>query len=362
MKKHDKSNKKTGVVSTSVFFITLILLAAGLVFSVMAAITFGNADISLKDVYSVIGCELFKMKRFSAFAEGPVHDVVWLIRFPRVVLALAVGMGLSVCGVVMQAIVKNPLADPYILGVSSGASLGATFAIMLGVGSFLGDNFVGIMAFAGAMGTSFAVMAIANMGGRANAGKLILSGTAVSAVCSAFSSFIIYIVNDNNATAEVMRWTMGSLAGASWNRVAVILPIIAVCSVIFWTQYRNLNLMLLGDEVSITLGTNLHKSRTVYLILSSVIVGFAVYAAGMIGFVGLVIPHVIRILFGTDHKRLIPLSALLGSIFLIWADVACRIILRNSEMPIGILVSIIGAPCFIYLLVKRSYGFGGGKS
>ena len=214
----------------------------------------------------------------------------------------------------------------------------------------------------GAMLTSFAVMAIANIGGRANSGKLILAGTAISSVCSAFSSFIIYIANDNNATAEIMRWTMGSLAGAEWSRAVIILPVIFVCTLIFLTQYRNLNLMLLGDEVSITLGTNLQKSRTVYLILSSVIVGFAVYAAGMIGFVGLVIPHIVRMLFGTDHKRLIPLSALLGSVFLIWADVACRIILENSEIPIGILVSIIGAPCFIYLLIKRSYGFGGGKS
>ena len=218
------------------------------------------------------------------------------------------------------------------------------------------------MAFVGAMITSFMVMAIANMGGRANAGKLILAGTAVSSVCSAFSSFIIFMVNDNNATAEVMRWTMGSLSGADWSRAAVIFPVVLASTLIFWTQYRSLNLMLLGDEVSITLGTNLHKSRTAYLILSSVIVGAAVYAAGMIGFVGLVIPHVIRILFGTDHKRLIPLSALLGSIFLIWADVASRIILKNAEMPIGILVSLIGAPCFIYLLVKRSYGFGGGRS
>ena len=120
--------------------------------------------------------------------------------------------------------------------------------------------------------------------------------------------------------------------------------------------------MLLGDEASITLGTDLHKVRSLYMILASVMIGFSVYAAGTIGFVGLIIPHVIRMLFGTDHKRMIPLCALTGAIFLIWADVACRVILRNAEMPIGILVSIIGAPCFIYLMVKRSYGFGGGQS
>lgn len=362
MEKNNSNEKITGKGKKSVFIIALVAMFIFTIFSLMASITFGNADISLQEVYSVIGYELFKMNRFAAYSTGAVHDVVWLIRFPRVVLTLAVGMGLSICGVVMQAIVQNPLADPYILGVSSGATLGATLAIILGIGTFFGGNFVGVMAFIGALVTSFAVMAIANMGGRATAGKLILTGTAVSSVCSAFSNFIIYMQNDNNATSEVMHWTMGSLSGAEWGKVKVILPVILICTIIFWSQYRNLNLMLLGDEVSITLGTNLQKYRTIYLVIAAVMVGFAVYTAGMIGFVGLIIPHVVRILFGTDHRRLIPFSALLGGTFLIWSDVACRTILKNAEIPIGILVSLIGAPCFIYLLVNRSYGFGGGKS
>ena len=158
-----------------------------------------------------------------------------------------------------------------------------------------------------------------------------------------------------------MKWNMGSLAGASWARVSAMMPVTLVCVLLFLTQYRSLNLMLLGDEVSITLGTDLHRLRTVYLVVASVMIGFAVYCAGVIGFVGLVIPHVVRILFGTAHSRLIPLGALLGASFLIWCDVACRVILKNSEMPLGVLVSIIGAPCFIYLLVKKSYGFGGRK-
>ena len=351
MKEQVSQTKKGSVLRTSMYVAVLIGLAAFLIFSILAAITFGNADLSLKDVYSVIAYKLFHIKSLSAYAEGAVHDVVWLIRLPRVLLALAVGMALSVCGVVMQAIVQNPLADPYVLGISSGASLGATLAIMLGVGGFLGGNSVGVPAFIGAMVTSFAVIAIANMGGKATSAKLILAGMAVSAVCSAFSNFVIYITNDKNAATEVMKWMMGSLAGASWSRVGVMLPVTLICVIIFWTQYRNLNLMLLGDDVSITLGTDLHRLRTFYLIVASV----------MIGFVGLVIPHVIRILFGTDHRRLLPLSALLGASFLIWCDVACRVILKNSEMPIGVLVSIIGAPCFIYLLVRKSYGFGGSK-
>ena len=361
MKEQVSQTKKGSVLRTSMYVAVLIGLAAFLIFSILAAITFGNADLSLKDVYSVIAYKLFHIKSLSAYAEGAVHDVVWLIRLPRVLLALAVGMALSVCGVVMQAIVQNPLADPYVLGISSGASLGATLAIMLGVGGFLGGNSVGVPAFIGATVTSFAVIAIANMGGKATSAKLILAGMAVSAVCSAFSNFVIYITNDKNAATEVMKWTMGSLAGASWSRVGVMLPVTLICVIIFWTQYRNLNLMLLGDDVSITLGTDLHRLRTFYLIVASVMIGFAVYCAGVIGFVGLVIPHVIRILFGTDHRRLLPLSALLGASFLIWCDVACRVILKNSEMPIGVLVSIIGAPCFIYLLVRKSYGFGGSK-
>ena len=282
-------------------------------------------------------------------------------RFPRVILALCVGMGLAVCGVVMQAVVKNPLADPYVLGISSGASLGATIGVLFGFGALFGANSVGVMAFLGAMGTSFLVLFIANIGGRSNAGKLILAGMAVSSVCSAIGNFAIYIVNNKNATSEIMFWTMGSLAGAKWQRVGVLLPVVFIGTLIFWSQFRNLNLMLLGDEASITLGTDLHRARNLYMILSSLMVGFAVYAAGTIGFVGLIVPHAVRMIFGTDHRRLVPLCALVGAIFLIWADVGCRVILKNSEMPIGILVSIIGAPCFIYLMVRRSYGFGGGR-
>lgn len=348
-------------IKTSVYGTVIILLVAGLVFSVLASITFGNADISVTEVYKVILYELFHVDAFSAYAEGAVHDVVWLIRFPRVLLAIAVGMGLSVCGIVMQAVVKNPLADPYVLGVSSGAYLGAAAAIILGIGAVFGENAMGIMSFLGAVAASFAVMFISGMGGKSNAGKLILAGMAISSVCSAFANFIIYISQNRDATTQISYWSMGSLATADWDNVPLILPIMIVATLIFWSQYRKLNLMLLGDDTAITLGTDLHKARMLYMVLASFMVGFAVYAAGMIGFVGLIIPHAMRMLFGTDHKRLIPLSALSGAIFLIWADVACRIILDNSEIPIGILVSLIGAPCFIYLMVRKSYGFGGGQ-
>ena len=340
--------------------VALILLII-LVGSVMISVTLGSAKISVSEVYKVLGYKILGIKSFSEYATGPIHDVVWIIRFPRVVLAIAIGMALSISGVVMQAIVKNPLADPYILGISSGASLGATFAIMLGFGAVLGGNFVGVMAFIGALLVSFGVLLLANIKGSATSSKLILAGMALSAVCSSFSNFIIYIANDKTGMQSVTYWLLGSLSGAKWETNIVILPVVIIACIFFWSRYRVLNLMLLGDDVSITLGTDLHKPRHIYLIITSIMIGLSVYCAGVIGFVGLIIPHAVRMLFGTDHKKLIPISALVGAIFMICADALSRIVIPNSEMPIGILISMIGAPVFIYLMVKRSYGFGGAE-
>ena len=336
--------------------LTLLVILVG---SIMISVTLGSAKISVSEVYKVLGYKLLGIKAYSEYASGPIHDVVWVIRFPRVVLAIAIGMGLTISGVVMQAIVKNPLADPYILGISSGASLGATFAIMLGFGAVLGGNFVGVMAFIGALLVSFGVLLLANIKGSATSSKLILAGMALSAVCSSFSNFIIYIANDKTGMQSVTYWLLGSLAGAKWETNMIILPVVIIACLFFWSRYRVLNLMLLGDDVSITLGTDLHKPRHIYLIITSIMIGLSVYCAGVIGFVGLIIPHAVRMIFGTDHKKLIPISALVGSIFMIFADALSRIIIPNSEMPIGILISMVGAPVFIYLMVKKSYGFGG---
>jgi len=221
------------------------------------------------------------------------------------------------------------------------------------------ENAVGVAAFLGAFAVSVGVLFIANLGGRANAMKLLLGGMALSAVCSAFSSFIVYFANDKEGIQTITYWMMGSLAGARWDHMALIGGIIALSVLFFWTQSRILNLMLLGDESAITLGTDLHPYRQAYLIVSALVVGFAVFAAGMIGFVGLVVPHIVRMLVGTDHKRLIPVTALTGAIFLVVADGLCRVLIPHTELPIGILISLVGAPAFIYLMVKRTYGFGG---
>ena len=341
-------------IGTSVILLIILLLSIGF------AVTMGSVDISIKEVYEVILYKLFNIGD-SSIGIGAVSDVVWLIRMPRIVLAIAVGAGLSVVGIIMQAIVKNPLADPYILGVSSGASLGATLAVVLGIGSVFGSNSLGIMGFIGAFGVSILVLMTSNIGGRSNSIKLLLAGMALSSVCSSFSSFLVYISDDSQKLKTITFWLMGSLAGAKWNEIAFILPIIILEVIFFTTQYRILNLMLLGDEVSITLGTDLHKFRIIYLLITSLMIGLLVYVSGMIGFIGLIIPHIVRIIFGTDHKKIIPIAALLGAIILIWADVISRILIKGTEIPIGIVISIIGAPLFVWLMIKKNYGFGGNK-
>ena len=338
-----------------------LALVGALVLSLLLAVSFGTVSIPLGQVYGVILEELRALlPGGTAPAGGRVRDVVWLIRLPRLILAVGVGMGLSVCGAVMQAIVKNPLADPYVLGVSSGAYLGASLAMLLGLGGFLGGSAMGVLGCAGALLVSLGVMALANLGGRSNAVKLLLAGTALSAVCAGFSNFFIFLLNDDHAATAVVQWSMGSLAAADWGSNAVIVAVAVLGSLFVWSQYRNLNLMLLGDDCAVTLGTDLHRWRLIYLTAAAVMVGFAVYKAGLIGFVGLLIPHVVRMLFGTDHKKLIPISALLGAIFLVWADVLCRVILPGNELPIGVLTALVGAPVFVYLMARKKYGFGGG--
>lgn len=330
-----------------------------LLISICLASSFGSAPIAVDDVLYVIKYGLLQEKTTLSEHLLMAFDIVWLLRLPRIILAVCVGGGLAVCGTVMQAIVKNPLADPYILGVSSGASLGAASAIMLGLGNAFGENFLGASAFIGAFTASVLVLLLAKMGGKATSIKLILSGTALNAVFSAFSSFIIYFSNDIDRIQTIIYWLMGSLSGAKWNSIVIIFPLTVIVIAFFCCHSRVLNLMLLGEETALTLGYNLYPYRILFLLLISLLIGVSVYAAGIIGFVGLIVPHITRMIFGADHKMLVPYSALVGAIFLLWSDVLCRCIIPKTEVPIGILISLLGAPTFVYLMIKKSYAFGG---
>ena len=322
-------------IRNGIFFCGLMLIL--LLISIWA-ISIGTVQLNLIDIQKALMYIFNPNFSLTESGHGIENDIIWLIRIPRILLVILAGAGLAISGVVMQAIVQNPLADPYILGVSSGASLGATIAIFFNVGIYWGSNFVGIMAFLGALMISALVLFVANLGGRTNSMKLLLSGISLSAVCSAFSSFIVYFADDKDGIKTVIYWMMGSFAGTRW---------------------ENLNLMLLGDETAITLGTDLAKYRYVFLLGSALLVAMVVFSAGMIGFVGLIVPHIVRMLIGTEHRILLPFCAITGAIFLLIADSLCRTLLPATEIPIGILISLIGAPCFVYLMIKKTYGFGG---
>lgn len=341
----------------------MILLIFVVLFSVGIALSIGQVPVPFLDslrivVYKATGISLGNMKELTS---GTFVDIIWYIRLPRVLLAMIVGAGLALCGTVMQASVQNPLADPYLLGISAGASLGATFSIMLGFGAagIVGSLGVSFWAFIGALGAAALVLVLANLGGKMSSVKLVLAGTVINALCSAFSNFIVYYAKNAEGIRSVTFWTMGSLASAKWDKLPLITIMIVLATLFFISQARVLNTMLTGDETAITLGINLNYHRRLYMIISSIITGVIVATCGIIGFVGLIVPHLVRSMVGSDHKRLIPAVTLCSAIFLIWTDVLARTIIPNGELPIGIVTALIGAPMFMYMLIKKSNGFGG---
>ena len=330
----------------SAIYVGLILF---FVASIVGGLYLGYADLSLGDILGALSRGLA-----GRGGDDVAYAIVMDIRLPRVLLAILTGVALAVSGLIMQAVVGNPIADPYILGISSGASLGATLAIVTGVMSTLGSVAVGLSAFLFALLTSLGVMILSRLGGRATSERLILSGLALSAAASSIATLLVYTAKNRDAIREVNFWLMGSLSGAKMSQIAVIGPIILALCLFLSVQSRNLNLLLLGDEVAYTLGKDLAKLRSAYIVVVSLLVGLVVYTSGTIGFVGLIVPHMARFLLGTNHRHLIPGTVLLGASLLLWADVAARNALPAGELPTGVVVSVVGAPLFVYLIVKNS--------
>ena len=339
-----------------IVFLALIILSVGF------ALTQGQADIRVSEVYQIL---LYKLSNghLGNVEQLSLADqnIIWFVRAPRTLLAIFVGMGLAISGAVMQAVVQNPLADPYILGISSGSSLGATFAILVGFGggALVFQFGLAFGAFIGAIFASIFVLLLASVGSKMTSTKLVLSGMIISSLCSALSNLIIYLANNAEGMKTVTFWTMGSLASASWQKLPLVSLIVCGLTLFFILQARILNTMLLGDEVATTLGIKLSFYRKVYMILAALLTSIIVANSGMIGFVGLIIPHIVRGITGSDHRLLMPLSALSGSLFMIWADVLARSILKGVELPIGIITAMIGSPIFIYIILKKQYNFGG---
>ena len=342
------------------FFLMSCLIVIALL-SILIAVCLGTVQIAPEESYRIILYKMFNLNIGDIMNQAsPSHiDIIWELRFPRVLMSVVVGAGLAMCGTVMQASVQNPLAEPYILGISAGASLGATFSILIGgtSGALFGFG-TAFWAFIGAVGASFFVMILSGIGGRMSTVKMVLSGAIASALFIAISNFIVYISNNAEGIRSIAFWTMGSLASAKWETIALPTIGITLCCVFFLFQSRVLNTLLLGEEAAITLGIDLTKVRRLYMIITALITGLIVASCGIFGFVGLVIPHVVRGLVGSDHRRLMPATIVVGAIFLTWADVLARIILKSGELPIGIITALVGAPFFMYILFKQSFDFG----
>ncbi len=358
-----KMVNKTGSVKNSRFITKITALSLILLFSVIAAVSFGPINIKISDTWKIIlnGITPYDGP-FPATWKISTGKIVWNLRLPRVLLGGIAGGALSLGGVAIQAAVRNPLAGPFVLGISSSAATGAVSVILLGLFSGCGVFALSAGAFTGAMIGMIIVVFISNVRGRITPVRVVLTGVAVSSFFSALTNLIVHSARDEEGIRSALFWMVGSLAGTRWEYIPLPFLSLLLAAVFLSGIHRSLNAMILGDETAVTLGVNIHRMRIVTVIAAALITGFSVAVSGAIGFVGLVIPHIVRMVTGADHRQLVPLSVLSGAIYLIWADVAARLLVAPEELPIGIITSLVGAPFFVYLLRKSRYSFGGRSS
>ncbi len=278
-------------------------------------------------------------------------EILWQIRLPRVILAALIGLLLSVSGVILQGVLRNPLADPYVLGISAGGAVGAAISIALGAQFIVfGMSSVPVTAFIFSLLAVFVVYKLSQVAGKTSPETLILAGVALSAFCGAILSLII-ILSGN--LQSIYFWLLGSLSFATWSNVLTVIPYALVGIIVAYFYSKELNALLLGEEMAATLGVEIENTRLVLIGLASLMTAAAVSVSGLIGFVGLVVPHWIRLLIGPNHRLLIPVSALSGMLLVVIADTFARTILSPLEIPLGIIMALIGAPFFLFLLRRK---------
>jgi iron complex transport system permease protein len=328
--------------------LVLVVLLAVLLGAMIVAISIGAVTVPVGDVWRIIWHHL---TGGGTVTDPAMDPIVWNFRTPRVVLAALVGAGLAVAGVVLQAVVANPLADPYVLGVSSGASLGAVLVITLTSGA-LGGLGVSSAAFLGAAAAAALVFLLGQKQGRLAPTRLVLSGVAVGYLFLAATSYLQLRATPTELRT-VMFWMLGSVAGAQWGQLPVVTTVVLTTTVVLALFGRRLNALLVGDESATALGVDVHRLRAVLLALSSLVTGTVIAVAGGIGFVGLMIPHLVRLTTGADHRRLLPQAALVGAVYLVVVDLLSRTVNRPNELPLGILTALFGAPFFLWLLRRN---------
>ncbi len=315
--------------------------------SVAVAVTLGPADVSLVNVRDVVTNHLGLTTIPVRISEDAI---VWQERLPRALVAAACGAGLGVCGAILQSLLRNPLADPFILGVSSGASTGA---VLIGVLGF-GGSVIGLSggAFIGAL-IAFGFVLLLARYSTGGTGSIVLAGVASTQLFSALTSLVIFGFADSDETRGVMFWLLGSLEGMRWDDVRLTVIVAVVGVIVALLHMRGLDAFAFGEEVATSLGINVTRTRVVLLVLTALVTAALVSVAGAIGFVGLVLPHAARLLFGQRHSRIIPATAVLGALFMVWVDAASRVAFAPTPLPVGVGTALVGVPVFMFLLIRR---------
>lgn len=325
----------------------IIPLLVSSVFLVLLGIAVGPVKIPFRDILAAFSLDTLKKALLNPNSLNENSYIVLQIRLPRVILAYLVGISLASAGTASQALFKNPLADPYIIGISGGAAVGASIAALYF------PQYMGVFALIGASLAVVAVYRIAKVNGHIPVDTLLLAGIALGFFTSALTSYLLYVGRERIHNA--IFWLMGTFNGADWGDVKMVLfsSVLGVSILLF--SWRELNLLLLGEE-SVSMGLDVNLYRKIIIGVISLLTSFAVATSGIIGFVGLISPHAMRIVFGPNHKRLLPASALFGGSLMVFADILARILLRPAEVPVGIITALFGAPFFIYLLIKKKRG------
>ena len=335
--------KVLSLVGVFIILICCIIFSAGV----------GAVYIPASDVFNLISLQLTGSDIPAQYPES-WGIILFSIRLPRIILGTLVGMTLAVAGGVFQALFRNPLADPYLIGVSSGASFGATIAIyFIWQFSWGGFNAVSISAFCGALITMIAIYGISRVGKSTPVTILILAGVALGSLLTAGTTFLMFTAYDAYQTINTLEWLFGSLATASWNEVTGILPYLGSGFIMLGFFSHHLNVLQLDDHQAQALGIHVERTKLILLFVTTLATAAAVSVSGIIGFVGLIVPHIVRLIWGPDHRFLLPMSGLIGAIVLILADSLARIVFAPRELPIGIVTALIGAPFFLYLLRRQ---------
>ncbi|OGL42303.1 MAG: hypothetical protein A2161_21655 [Candidatus Schekmanbacteria bacterium RBG_13_48_7] len=336
------------------FPILIVILSIVSVCVMLVSVVVGDVHISISQAAKIFGSKI-PWLHHHIHKESINHSfqlILLDIRFPRVILGFLVGGALAVAGAVMQGFFRNPMADPYIIGISSGAALGGTIAITFSLHfRFLGFDSVPLMAFAGGLGITILVYLISMRGGAIQPNILLLTGIALGAMVSGITSAIMMIATQD--LNKVMFWLMGGLFAKNWADVTIILPYLCVGYLVIFSFSRELNAMLLGDDTAYHLGINVTRIRIILLAMSALITSAAVSASGIIGFIGLIVPHMMRLIVGADHKKLLPVSILAGGCLLVLSDLIARTMVAPLEVPVGVVTAFLGCPFFLFLLLKE---------